>query len=85
MTRSNANGAAVYLWTRNDNSVPSDIKNGAQSLTVDSSWGQPAALFPTTDCNFQEHFTPHNIVFDLTFCVSPRLTTLHLSRGKKDS
>lgn len=70
MTRSNDQGAAVYFWARNDGSVPDAVKNGGNSLGVDSSWGEPEALFPTSQCSFSDHFTEHNLVFDLTFCVS---------------
>ena len=70
MTRSNAQGVAVYFWARNDQTVPSAVKNGGQTLGVDSSWGEPEALFPTTECSFADHFTEHTLVFDLTFCVS---------------
>lgn len=69
MTRSSQNGAAVYFWPRNDGSVPADIKSGGNSVNP-ASWGEPEALFPTDSCNWAQHFDAHNIVFDLTFCVS---------------
>jgi hypothetical protein len=41
--------------------------------TPDPSWGIPAADFPMSPdlCNYDEHFDAHQIIFSLTFCVSP--------------
>ncbi|KAA1472515.1 2 beta-glucan [Dentipellis sp. KUC8613] len=57
----------IWFWTRDDANTPSDIKNGASSLNTDN-WGRPDAYFPNTDCDFSSHFSPHNIIINLTFC-----------------
>lgn len=57
----------VWFWARNDNTVPSDVKNGASTINT-SNWGKPFANFPDTDCNLASHFGPNNIVINLTLC-----------------
>ena len=77
MVRSRVLGIRVYFWPR-DNSVdvPQEIRecrSGGGSLYPDPSWGIPAADFPMSPglCNYDEHFDAHQIIFSLTFCVSP--------------
>lgn len=70
ITRTNADGMAMYFWSRSDNNVPAEVRNGAPNLTPSPSWGKPEASFPSTQCDFSSHFTPHNIIINLTFCVS---------------
>jgi hypothetical protein len=77
MVRSRMLGIRVYFWPR-DNSidVPPEIREcGSEggSLYPDPSWGIPAADFPMSPdlCNYDEHFDAHQIIFSLTFCVSP--------------
>jgi len=77
MVRSRMLGIRVYFWPR-DNSidVPMEIRkcgSGGGSLLPDPSWGIPAADFPISPglCNYDEHFDAHQIIFSLTFCVSP--------------
>ncbi|KAH7910071.1 glycoside hydrolase family 16 protein [Hygrophoropsis aurantiaca] len=58
---------SIYFWERGSTSVPSEVSS--PGTTVDTStWGTPAAYFPSTDCNFATHFGEHNIVINLTFC-----------------
>jgi len=47
--------------------------SGGRSLYPDPSWGIPTADFPVSPglCNYDEHFDAHQIIFSLTFCVSP--------------
>ncbi len=70
MTRSQDAGVAVYFWARNDTSVPHAVKHGEYAIEVDDTWGEPEAFFPTTSCDFDSHFNAHQIIFDLTLCVS---------------
>ncbi|KAI5118460.1 hypothetical protein M0805_006279 [Coniferiporia weirii] len=68
MKRTNADGAYVYFWARNDPSVPEEVKSGGKTINPSDSWGEPEARFPTDTCNWSQHFNAHNIIFDLTFC-----------------
>ena len=66
MERSDA-GVKVWFWPRDSESVPHEVRHGA--LLVDTGcWGTPVADFPSTDCDMESHFGPHNIVINLTFC-----------------
>ncbi|EJD03023.1 glycoside hydrolase family 16 protein [Fomitiporia mediterranea MF3/22] len=67
LKRTDAAGAAVYFWPRNDPSVPAEVASGAATVNPDG-WGEPEALFPTDTCNWPQFFDAHNIIFDLTFC-----------------
>ncbi|KAH7920553.1 glycoside hydrolase family 16 protein [Leucogyrophana mollusca] len=58
---------SIYFWERGSTSVPSEVKTPGSTINT-STWGTPAAYFPSTDCNFATHFGPHNIVINLTFC-----------------
>ncbi|EMD36050.1 glycoside hydrolase family 16 protein [Gelatoporia subvermispora B] len=57
----------VWFWSRNDGSVPSDVKNGDTSIDTDN-WGKPFAYFPGTSCSMTEYFDWANIVINLTLC-----------------
>jgi hypothetical protein len=75
MVRSPTLGIKIYFWSRDSADVPPEIResgSGGGSLYPDSSWGVPAADFPMCPdlCNYDAHFNAHQIVFDLTFCVS---------------
>ncbi|TEB31665.1 endo-beta-glucanase [Coprinellus micaceus] len=63
----NNNFIKVWFWPRSSGSVPSDLRNGAQTVNTDS-WGTPAAHFPNTQCNLADHFDAHNIIINLTLC-----------------
>ena len=54
-------------------------------LDLDPSWGIPAANFPFLPnyCNYDEHFDAHQIIFDLTFCVSLSAFDCRLSRTEE--
>ncbi|KZV65238.1 glycoside hydrolase family 16 protein [Peniophora sp. CONT] len=60
-------GIKVWFWSRSDDKVPDEVVNGADNIDT-STWGQPHANFPSTDCNINQHFGEHNIVINLTFC-----------------
>lgn len=57
----------VWFWSRHASNVPSDVLNGSGSINTDA-WGTPTAYFPNTQCNIDSHFTPSNIIINLTFC-----------------
>ncbi|KAF4622600.1 hypothetical protein D9613_009003 [Agrocybe pediades] len=57
----------VWFWSRNDGSVPSEVRNGASQVNPNN-WGTPTAFFPDTSCNFPDHFQEHNIIINLTLC-----------------
>ncbi|KAJ6481084.1 glycoside hydrolase family 16 protein [Mycena sanguinolenta] len=57
----------VWFWSRNDASVPADVKAGGTSVNTNA-WGVPAANFPNTDCNLAQFFSSNNIIINLTFC-----------------
>ncbi|KAF7370092.1 Glycoside hydrolase family 16 protein [Mycena sanguinolenta] len=57
----------VWFWSRNDASVPADVKAGGTSINTNA-WGTPAANFPNTDCNLSQFFDANNIIINLTFC-----------------
>jgi hypothetical protein len=90
MVRSRVLGIKIYFWPRDNSAyVPAEIRecgSGGGSLHVDPSWGIPAANFPFLPdyCNYDEHFDAHQIIFDLTFCVSlsSLFTCLLLSPGQ---
>ena len=75
MVRSQTLGIKVYFWWRDSVDVPPEIReygSGGGSLYPVPSWGLPAADFPMLSnlCSYNDHFDAHQIVFDLTFCVS---------------
>ncbi len=36
-----------------------------------ASQGTPFAFFPSTSCDIDSHFGPHNIIINLTLCKDP--------------
>lgn len=74
MVRSRVLGIQIYFWPRDKSAyVPAEIRDcGSEGglLHLDPSWGIPAANFPflPNNCNYDEHFDAHEIIFDLTFC-----------------
>ena len=60
-------GVKVWFWPRHAKHIPHDIRTGAYEVNTDH-WGTPIADFPSTDCDMDSHFGPHNIVINLTFC-----------------
>ena len=79
ITRSASKGISMYFWSRTDRSIPPEITSTKyQTINVNAigvgngngKWGTPQAYFPASStCDFNAHFVPHNLVFDLTFCV----------------
>lgn len=69
LARSKEYGIKVWFWPRTASLVPSDVRHNRETVHPDS-WGPPTAYFPTGDnCEYEEHFDAHMVVFDLTFCV----------------
>ena len=70
----------VWFFPRVGN-VPEVIRDRApreMPVYPDISWGSPDANFPFYPdlCDYEQHFDAHQIVFDLTFCVSVLSTLL---------
>lgn len=76
MKRTAADGVWVWFWARNDPTVPNEVRYNIPSVIPNAIWGEPSARFVPDQCNMTTHFGTHNIVFDLTFCVSDPLTKL---------
>ncbi|KZF20212.1 glycoside hydrolase family 16 protein [Xylona heveae TC161] len=79
----NKNGGGVYatelrsdgirIWFFPRSSIPSDIDTSANNSTSStvpdpSSWGEPLADFPTTDCNIGSHFRNQSIIANIDLC-----------------
>jgi hypothetical protein len=71
MRRARNLGVSVWFWGRNDPLVPREISDCCQDL-VTVQWRSPDADFPmhSDNCDYDQHFDAHQIIFDLTFCVS---------------
>ncbi|KAJ7287593.1 glycoside hydrolase family 16 protein [Mycena rebaudengoi] len=66
--RSATCGVSIWFWSRNDPSVPIEVKDGLSTVNPDPGmWGMPQASFPVDTCD-QSRFDAHQVVFDLTFC-----------------
>lgn len=74
MKRTDSDGVSMYFWPRNDKSVPKEVRSNTGSISPSSSWGKPEGVWPTSQCDFASHFTDHNIIINLTFCVSFNFT-----------
>ncbi|KAG9313625.1 glycoside hydrolase family 16 protein [Chiua virens] len=58
---------SIWFWERGSSSVPSEVTSPGSTIDT-STWGEPSAYFPDTDCDFSTHLGPMNIMIDLTFC-----------------
>lgn len=68
--RSSDWGIRIYFWSRYDFTVPSEIREPRERIHPSFDWGIPQAVFPFTEKCSPDHFNAHQIIFDLTFCVS---------------
>ncbi|EIN11633.1 hypothetical protein PUNSTDRAFT_98803 [Punctularia strigosozonata HHB-11173 SS5] len=68
MQRTKQNGVQVWFWSRSDPLLPLDIKAGSPVVVPTPLWGLPEASFPPDNCDYDQHFDAHRMVFDLTFC-----------------
>lgn len=81
----------VWFWSRNEATIPQEISNPSQALLnsqehiyPSDSWGTPEAVFPlgsNGQCDYDSHFDPHSLVFDLTLCVSLPFTSCCCTQG----
>ena len=55
---------AISIWFFPRGRIPLDIAAG---IPDPATWGRPLSYFKG-DCNFEEHFKDHQIIFDTTFC-----------------
>ena len=72
MKRTQEDGIYVWFYPRDDPTVPDEIRSGGGHIepNVDH-YGMPDARFPSSkSCDFKTFFASHNVVFDLTLCVS---------------
>jgi len=56
---------AIKVWFFPRGSIPSDIKNGNPDP---SGWPLPFSVFDGPNCDIDDNFQQHSIVFDTTFC-----------------
>ena len=74
MSKSRDYGIQVWFWSRNCPDVPPEIAQGGlfkgDLLFPNPTWGEPAGDFPPDSCKYDQYFDAHQIIFDLTFCVS---------------
>lgn len=68
--RSSDQGIKIYFWSRSDYTVPLELRFPRGRIRPDYTWGIPQAVFPFTEDCSPDHFNAHQIIFDLTFCVS---------------
>ena len=68
LARSKEYGIKVWFWSR-ASFVPVDVRKNVEAVDPDL-WGPPTAYFPTGEnCGYEDHFSVHMLIFDLTFCV----------------
>ena len=78
LARSKQDGIKVWFRPRSW-ATPSKAQWNEDTVTPDS-WGPPTAYFPTgSNCNYEQHFNAHMLIFDLTFCVRGS-SLLHLMK-----
>ncbi|KAL0958960.1 hypothetical protein HGRIS_014272 [Hohenbuehelia grisea] len=61
--------AGVYIWFWSRADVPASIKGDSAKTTMDTAdWGPPSAAWPASSCNVAQHFTPQQIILQITLC-----------------
>ena len=63
-------GVYVWFFPRYDADVPPAVQYGNATIDPSTIAKMPDAVFQWDDCDYPSHFNEHQIVFDLTFCVS---------------
>ncbi|KIY45505.1 hypothetical protein FISHEDRAFT_76682 [Fistulina hepatica ATCC 64428] len=58
-----SDGIATWFFSRDN--IPDDIENSVPRPTT---WGEPGARWPATDCNMSEFFYDQVAIFDTTLC-----------------
>lgn len=61
-------GIRVWFFPRSD--IPADIPDDVTNTTAPdpSTWGEPFADFPSTDCDISQHFRNQSIVANIDLC-----------------
>ena len=62
-----AEGIRVWQWGRGAGAAPADVTT-AGSVPDPSSWGQPMADFPSTECDISSHFRNASITANIDLC-----------------
>ncbi|CCA75236.1 related to endo-1,3(4)-beta-glucanase [Serendipita indica DSM 11827] len=57
-----------WFWSRNDPTVPWEVKNPHSFFIGTPFWGLPVANFPNNSCDIASKFSPHHVIINLTFC-----------------
>ncbi|KAH7098296.1 2 beta-glucan [Auriculariales sp. MPI-PUGE-AT-0066] len=57
----------VWFWGRNDGAVPGEVRDNVQGVNPDT-WGQPTALFDSSQCPLNDKFGPNKIVINTSLC-----------------
>lgn len=73
VTWRSSNAISHWFWPRNAPNVPDEIrqsKSDRDPITPGDNWGTPDSTFVWSQCDYNPHFDPHQIIFDLTLCVS---------------
>ncbi|KAF9524553.1 concanavalin A-like lectin/glucanase domain-containing protein [Crepidotus variabilis] len=58
----------IWFWSRNDPTVPAEVKSKYSAVVNPSTYGIPYAYFPNTQCEFNKYFKENNLVINLTLC-----------------
>ncbi|KAI0089537.1 concanavalin A-like lectin/glucanase domain-containing protein [Irpex rosettiformis] len=62
--------SGIYMWYWGRANIPANLAQATSTSSIDvSTWGTPSAAFPANaKCNLTEHFTPQQLVIDITLC-----------------
>lgn len=74
----NENGGGIYatewrsdgirMWFFGRGDEPEDLSDAAASSPDPSTWGEPTADFPNTNCNINNHFRNASIIMNIALC-----------------
>ncbi|KIJ33053.1 glycoside hydrolase family 16 protein, partial [Sphaerobolus stellatus SS14] len=66
-TQFDVSGIFIWFWERKN--IPDSLSSSSAPKTLDtSSWGMPAASFPSTSCNISQFFGPQTFTLVITLC-----------------
>lgn len=57
--------SGITMWRFFRNAIPADI---TAKNPDPSTWGTPAAIFPSNSCDMKSHFFEHSLVLDISIC-----------------
>ncbi|KAG9218537.1 hypothetical protein CCMSSC00406_0001349 [Pleurotus cornucopiae] len=61
--------SGIFIWFFSRPDLPENLRSATASSSLDtSSWGTPSAAWPSSSCKIEDHFTPQQIILDLTLC-----------------